>query len=259
MWPWSRPPTGKSAPPAPTTFGSSVAWPSALSSQRPGSLPPSRFVRLVSPMVVIEVLMSIRIGSGSAGMPAAIGFGVMTGVTPPNGATCASLGSDEKTSTTMPWRAGCFEEGGEAGDVVDCAGARSRRGRGAARARPPPRSPAAVVQMPGSRRASQVATAPARAPRSGPPSLPSRRSRFLDIVGKQRQPVRGVAERSASTSPRATLAAGSSGSPASVRAAFGEVALSAPCDRTCCTSPPITALRAGAPRCARGSAAARRA
>ena len=35
------------------------------------------------PAVVIDMLTSMRIGSGSAGMPAAIGSGVMTGATPP--------------------------------------------------------------------------------------------------------------------------------------------------------------------------------
>ena len=42
-------------------------------------------------MLVIELEMSIRIGSPEVGNPAAIGFGVMIGVSPPCGTTAATV------------------------------------------------------------------------------------------------------------------------------------------------------------------------
>src|SRR4029078_4875444 len=53
-------------------------------------------------MLVIELEMSIRIGSPDVGKPAAIGFGVMTGVMPPCGTTAKTVGSELCTIATSP-------------------------------------------------------------------------------------------------------------------------------------------------------------
>ena len=52
-------------------------------SHAPGSFLPAFFCWIAKPMLVIELEMSIRIGSPDVGNPAAIGFGVMIGVMPP--------------------------------------------------------------------------------------------------------------------------------------------------------------------------------
>ena len=53
----------------------------------------------LEPAVVMEALMSIRIGSSSVGMPAATGSGASTGLVPPNGATVAMPGAEVAMST----------------------------------------------------------------------------------------------------------------------------------------------------------------
>src|SRR2546426_526621 len=74
--------------------GSSVSRPAASIAQAPGKRLPSRRSRFDMPLVVIEALMSTRIGSPSVGMPTATGSGVNTALRPPNGATLASAGSE---------------------------------------------------------------------------------------------------------------------------------------------------------------------
>jgi hypothetical protein len=54
------------------------------------------------PLVVMEALMSMRMGSPSVGMPTAIGSGVNTALRPPKGATLASAGSELAIVTIMP-------------------------------------------------------------------------------------------------------------------------------------------------------------
>ena len=49
------------------------------------------------PLVVMEELISTRIGSPSVGMPKAMGSGVKTAAIPPKGAMVASEGSEEAT------------------------------------------------------------------------------------------------------------------------------------------------------------------
>jgi hypothetical protein len=53
-------------------------------------------------LVVIDALMSIRMGSPPVGMPTALGSGVNTALRPPNGATLASAGSELRIVTIMP-------------------------------------------------------------------------------------------------------------------------------------------------------------
>ena len=53
-------------------------------------------------MLVIELEMSIRIGSPDVGRPAAIGFGVTIGVSPPCGTTALTVGSELCTIATSP-------------------------------------------------------------------------------------------------------------------------------------------------------------
>ena len=53
-------------------------------------------------MLVIDVETSMSTGSPDVGIPAAIGFGVMMGVTPPCGTTAASSGSELCTIATTP-------------------------------------------------------------------------------------------------------------------------------------------------------------
>ena len=53
-------------------------------------------------MLVIELDVSTRIGSPEVGNPAAIGFGVTTGVMPPCGTTAATSGSELSTIATSP-------------------------------------------------------------------------------------------------------------------------------------------------------------
>ena len=50
-----------------------------------------------------EVEMSTSTGVPPVGMPAAIGFGVNTGSSPPAGATLAELASEELSSIIRPW------------------------------------------------------------------------------------------------------------------------------------------------------------
>ena len=52
--------------------------------------------------MVIDALMSIRIGSPSVGMPTASGSGVNTAFRPPNGATLATAGSELARMTMSP-------------------------------------------------------------------------------------------------------------------------------------------------------------
>ena len=54
------------------------------------------------PLVVIEALMSIRIGAPSVGMPIAIGSGVNKARRPPNGATLPSDGSEQVRRIMQP-------------------------------------------------------------------------------------------------------------------------------------------------------------
>jgi hypothetical protein len=54
------------------------------------------------PLVVMEALMSIRIGSSAVGIPSAIGSGVNSACKPPNGATLASEGSEQANSIMQP-------------------------------------------------------------------------------------------------------------------------------------------------------------
>ena len=67
-----------------------------------GNFAPSRFKRAVRPFVVAEVEMSTSTGSPPVGNPAAMGFGVNTGSSPPKGATLAALGSEQASSITKP-------------------------------------------------------------------------------------------------------------------------------------------------------------
>ena len=53
-------------------------------------------------MLVIELEISIRIGSPDVGNPAAIGLGVMIGVRPPCGTTAKTFGSELCTIATSP-------------------------------------------------------------------------------------------------------------------------------------------------------------
>ena len=73
------------------------------------------------PLVVIDALMSIRIGSPSVGMPTAIGSGVNTAFRPPKGATLASAGSERGDRHHHARSRGARQEGGEAGDVMAAA------------------------------------------------------------------------------------------------------------------------------------------
>ena len=79
-----------------------VALPSASCTHACGSFAPAWNSRAVRPLVVYEAEMSSRIGSPDVGMPAAIGLGVNTGVTPPNGATLHAFGSEQSSSATKP-------------------------------------------------------------------------------------------------------------------------------------------------------------
>src|SRR5687768_5756778 len=93
-------------PPVAKTLGSSVERPSDVRSQGWGSLEPSLRSLAQRPAVTIELEMSMRIGSGSAGIPAAIGLGVITAFVPPKGATKAALGSELKIMVSSLRRAG---------------------------------------------------------------------------------------------------------------------------------------------------------
>ena len=108
LCPASSPPSGSSAPLGSTyaTDGSSLPWPSLSTNQMPGARLPSFIKRIDGPLAVIELEMSIMIGSPPVGMPMAIGFGVMIGVMPPCGATLAVHGSALCTITMKPSRAG---------------------------------------------------------------------------------------------------------------------------------------------------------
>ncbi len=53
-------------------------------------------------LVVMEELMSTRIGSPPVGIPKAIGSGVKTGAVPPKGAMVASEGSEQATIAIRP-------------------------------------------------------------------------------------------------------------------------------------------------------------
>ena len=98
------PPSGRIVPGGSVNrvAGSSVGRPPASSTHGPGNRLPSRRSRSDSPLVVIDVLMSIRIGSPSVGMPTATGSGVNTAVRPPNGATLAVEGSELAIVTISP-------------------------------------------------------------------------------------------------------------------------------------------------------------
>jgi hypothetical protein len=71
-------------------------------SHAPGSFLPAFICCSAKPMLVIELEMSIRIGSPDVGSPAAIGFGVMIGVRPPCGTTAKTVGSELCTIATRP-------------------------------------------------------------------------------------------------------------------------------------------------------------
>ena len=73
------------------------------------------------PLVVIDALMSIRMGSPPVGMPTAMGSGVNTALRPPNGATLASAGSELRIVTIMPAAVARGRKVGEAGDVMAAA------------------------------------------------------------------------------------------------------------------------------------------
>ena len=70
--------------------------------QAPGSFLPACISCFANPMLVIELDVSIRIGSPEVGKPAAMGFGVRTGVVPPCGTTAATIGSELSTMATSP-------------------------------------------------------------------------------------------------------------------------------------------------------------
>ena len=111
------------------------------------------------PLVVIEALISIRIGSPSVGMPMAIGSGVNTGLVPPNGATVASDGSELATMHII-WPLGRLaQKDGKAADMVaapdrDGGDAEILRARSAARS-----SALRTSQTPGRKPPSQVTAA----------------------------------------------------------------------------------------------------
>lgn len=71
-------------------------------SQGAGSFPPSWCNRFVRPLVVVDVEMSVTIGTPGVGMPADSGFGVKTGSSPPKGATLLALGSEQASSRSRP-------------------------------------------------------------------------------------------------------------------------------------------------------------
>ena len=87
---------------AESTRGSSVARPSASTSQGPFSRSPLAASRLFIALVDVELLMSMRIGSPPVGNPAAIGFGVMRDATPPCGVTPAADGSEHISTMMRP-------------------------------------------------------------------------------------------------------------------------------------------------------------
>ena len=71
--------------------------------------------------MVIEALMSIRIGSPSVGMPTAIGSGVSTAFRPPNGATRGHRRVGAGDDDHQPAVGGPLQERREAADVVAAA------------------------------------------------------------------------------------------------------------------------------------------
>ena len=170
MCPWSVPPVGRSVPGGSvnSAAGSSVATPAASSAHSPGNRFPSLCSRPDRPLVVMDALMSIRIGSPSVGMPTAIGSGVNAAFRPPNGATLATAGSEQVTIAISPrsvarWRNDARQPMWWLRRITTTA-TPCRAARSAARS-----SALATSQTPGRCRPSQVTAAPRSATTSGSP------------------------------------------------------------------------------------------
>lgn len=121
------------------------------------------------PLVVIEALVSIRIGSPSVGMPTASGSGVKTARVPPNGATLAVEGSELATVTMRPRSVARVRKVARQAmwwllrTTTQPVPSRSARAAASSTAR-------AVSQTPQMRRPSQVRQAPLSRTTSGSPS-----------------------------------------------------------------------------------------